>query len=155
MGETGLAECSPATAVAIGCFGARTKRVCKSAASVSDDDGLQLIDCAITAAVHCAPPDNKPSLEEIDHCRAWLDETFDLLQPARADCAGSTGLCATLAQVKRRGWWIGPLPRFAHAAVVPLLDNRWLIASYHPSQQNTFTGKLTEAMFDRVFRKVA
>jgi uracil-DNA glycosylase family 4 len=121
--------------------------------SVSTEDSLQLIDCAITAAVHCAPPDNKPSLEEIDHCRAWLDDTFDLLQPRVLIALGQLAFRATLAQAKRRGWWIGPLPRFAHAAVVPLLDNRWLIASYHPSQQNTFTGKLTEAMFDRVFRK--
>ena len=67
---------------------------------------------------------------------------------------GQLAFRATLAQAKQRGWWIGPLPRFAHAAVVPLVDKRWMIASYHPSQQNTFTGKLTEAMFDQVFRKV-
>jgi uracil-DNA glycosylase len=120
--------------------------------SVSTDDGLQLIDCAITAAVHCAPPDNKPSLEEFDYCREWLDTTFDLLQPRVMIALGQLAFRATLAQAKRRSWWIGPLPRFGHAAVVQLLDNRWLIASYHPSQQNTFTGKLTEAMFDRVFQ---
>jgi uracil-DNA glycosylase len=121
--------------------------------SVSADDGLKLIDCAITAAVHCAPPDNKPTLDEFEQCREWLGQTFDLLRPRVTIALGQLAFRAALAQAKRLNWWSGPLPRFGHAEVVPFAGERWLIASYHPSQQNTFTGKLTEAMFDRVFRQ--
>jgi uracil-DNA glycosylase len=119
--------------------------------SASADDGLRLIDCAITAAVHCAPPDNKPTLDEIANCREWLDQMFDLLQPRVMIALGQLAFRAVLTQAKRLNWWSGPLPRFGHAETVALADERWLIASYHPSQQNTFTGKLTEAMFDQVF----
>ena len=121
--------------------------------SVSADDGLRLIDCAITATVHCAPPDNKPTLDEFEHCREWLDQIFDLLRPRVTIALGQLAFRAVLTQAKRLNWRSGPLPRFGHAEVVPLADERWLIASYHPSQQNTFTGKLTEAMFDKVFRQ--
>ena len=119
--------------------------------SVSVDDGLRLIDCAITAAVHCAPPDNKPTLEEQSNCRSWLDATVDLLKPRGMIALGQIGFKAALAQAKRLGWWTGSRPRFGHGEIVRLNEGRWLIASYHPSQQNTFTGKLTEPMFDRVF----
>jgi uracil-DNA glycosylase len=121
--------------------------------SVSADDGLRLTDCAITAAVHCAPPDNKPTVDETENCREWLDQTFDLLRPRVTIALGQLAFRAALAQAKRLDWWHGPLPRFGHAETVELADGRWLIASYHPSQQNTFTGKLTEAMFDQVFRQ--
>jgi uracil-DNA glycosylase len=120
--------------------------------SISPDDGLRLIDCAITAAVHCAPPDNKPSPNESTNCRAWLDETVDLVQPIGFIALGQLAFRSIIDQARRRGWWQGASPKFAHAALVRLNENRWLIGSYHPSQQNTFTGKLTEPMFDRVFR---
>ncbi len=119
--------------------------------SVSADDGLRLTDCAITAALHCAPPENKPTLGELRNCQAWLDRTFDLLQPRGTIALGQIAFRAAVRQAKRRGWWQGAVPRFAHGAIVHFSEGRWLIASYHPSQQNTFTGKLTEKMFDRVF----
>ncbi|HTQ40376.1 MAG TPA: uracil-DNA glycosylase [Pirellulales bacterium] len=119
--------------------------------SVAESDGLRLIDCAITAAVHCAPPDNKPMPRETANCQKWLDQTVDLLNPQVMLALGQIAFRAAVAQARRRGWFSGPLPKFGHGAIVPLHENRWLLASYHPSQQNTFTGKLTEAMFDRVF----
>ena len=119
--------------------------------SVSTDDGLRLIDCAITAAAHCAPPDNKPTPKELANCQPWLDSTVDLLNPRVIVALGQIGFRASLVQMKRCGWYVGPVPKFGHAAVVKLADDRRLVASYHPSQQNTFTGKLTEAMFDSVF----
>jgi uracil-DNA glycosylase len=117
------------------------------------DDALQLVNCCITAVVHCAPPDNKPSLDEIDNCQNWFDQVLDLV-PARVIVAlGQIAWSRLLAACQRREWqlWQGPKPRFAHGAKVPLSDGRWILASFHPSQQNTFTRRLTEPMFDAVF----
>jgi uracil-DNA glycosylase family 4 len=115
------------------------------------DDALKLSDCAITASCHCAPPDNKPDAAELAACRDWFRETIDLL-PVRVFVAlGQIGWRAVIDEARRRSWWDGKLPKFGHAAVVQLVDGRVLIGSYHPSQQNTFTGKLTEPMLDRVF----
>ena len=119
--------------------------------SVSADDGLRLKDCAITAALHCAPPDNKPTLDELCNCRGWLDRTFDMLPVRGVIALGQIAFRAVLLQTKRLGWWQGKSPRFSHGALVPMAEGRWVIASYHPSQQNTFTGKLTEKMFEQVF----
>lgn len=121
--------------------------------SVSIDDGLQLFDCAITAAAHCAPPDNKPLPEELANCRQWLDETVDLLEPPVMIALGQLGFRAAIDQAKRRGWYSGKLPKFGHGVEVSLADGRWILASFHPSQQNTFTGKLTEKMFDTIFAR--
>ncbi len=119
--------------------------------SESRDDDLRLIDCAITAVCHCAPPGNKPEPGEIENCRQWLQETIDLL-PVRVFVAlGQIAWRAVIDEARRRGWSSGKRPPFSHAAVVPLGDGKVLIGSYHPSQQNTFTGKLTVPMFDRVF----
>jgi uracil-DNA glycosylase len=115
------------------------------------NDDLQLIDCAITAVCHCAPPDNKPLPEEIANCRQWLIETIDLIRPRVLLAFGQIAWRSVVLESRRRGWHAGPSPKFGHAAKVPLTDGRWLLASYHPSQQNTFTGKLTEPMFDAVF----
>jgi uracil-DNA glycosylase family 4 len=118
------------------------------------NDALQLVDCAITAAAHCAPPDNKPLPTELAHCHDWLAETFDLV-PARVYLAlGQIAWRVVVVEARRRGWLDGAMPKFSHGAKVPLAGERWLMASYHPSQQNTFTGVLTEAQFDRVFRAV-
>jgi uracil-DNA glycosylase family 4 len=123
------------------------------ALSESRDDGLQLMDCAITAAAHCAPPGNKPAPRELEQCHAWFTRTIDLL-PVRVFLAlGQIGFRTVMQECRRRGWHTGRMPKFGHGAQVPLADGRWLLASYHPSQQNTFTGVLTEAMLDDVFRQ--
>ena len=114
-------------------------------------DGLALIDCAITAVCHCAPPDNKPLPDEIANCRQWLSETIDLVRPRVLVALGQIAWKALLAEARRRQWHAGTLPKFGHAAEVELAGGRRLLGSYHPSQQNTFTGKLTEPMLDAVF----
>jgi uracil-DNA glycosylase len=119
--------------------------------STDVNDGLALRDCAITATCHCAPPDNKPSPAEIANCRGWLTQTIEIL-PVRVFVAlGQIGWRSVVDQARERGWLSGPSPKFGHGAVVELEGGRWLIGSYHPSQQNTFTGRLTESMLDGVF----
>ena len=122
------------------------------ATSQSSDDGLQLVDCAITAAAHCAPPGNKPSKDELGNCHEWFERTIDVMPVMVFLALGQIGWRALVAEVRSRGWHEGRVPKFAHGARVPLAGGRWLLGSYHPSQQNTFTGVLTKEMFDRVFR---
>lgn len=121
------------------------------AAAVSADDGLTLFDCAITAVCHCAPPDNKPLPEEIAACREWLSATFDAVAPRVIVALGQIAWRAVVDLARRREWHVGRLPKFAHAARVELAGGPTLLGSYHPSQQNTFTGRLTEPMLDQVF----
>ncbi len=131
--------------------------------SVRQGDGLELIACAITAACRCAPPANKPTPLEIENCRPYLDETLRLLPGVRGLMAlGRIGWDAAAKLLIRAG---GTRPMdaanrpaaFAHGAVGwsdnPSGPRRFLIGSYHPSQQNTFTGKLTPAMLKAVFEK--
>jgi uracil-DNA glycosylase family 4 len=121
------------------------------AESESADDGLRLVDCAITAAAHCAPPDNKPTGEELVNCSGWLDETLDLL-PVRVIVAlGGVAWRSCIDAARRRETFSGARPRFFHGVEIKLGQDQWLVGSYHPSQQNTFTGRLTEAMLDDVF----
>jgi uracil-DNA glycosylase family 4 len=117
-------------------------------------DGLRLLDCYVTAAVRCAPPDNKPSREEFEACRAFLARELILLPRVRVVVAlGQLAFRAyievrrALAQPVR-----SPVPRFRHGQET-VLGAVTLIASYHPSQQNTFTGRLTAEMLDAVFRR--
>ncbi len=122
--------------------------------SVSIDDGLTLTDCAITAACHCAPPDNKPTTEELATCSDWLRQTIDLV-PARVYLAlGQIAWNVLVAELRRRAWHTGRVPKFGHGAIVPLSFNRHLVGSYHPSQQNTFTGKLTREMLAEVLSSI-
>jgi uracil-DNA glycosylase family 4 len=115
------------------------------------DDGLRLIDCAITAAVHCAPPDNMPTPEERTECRQWLEATINASVARVFVALGGVGWQAMLREARRKGWYKGTAPKFGHLEKVPLAEGRWLLGSYHPSRQNTNTGRLTEAMLDKVF----
>lgn len=119
--------------------------------ATSRNDGLKLIDCAITATCHCAPPDNKPLPDEIAACHEWFAATIDVVPVQVFLALGGIGWRSVVDEARSRGWYEGKLPKFAHGAQVALTDNRWLLGSYHPSQQNTFTGRLTEPMFDAIF----
>jgi uracil-DNA glycosylase family 4 len=122
---------------------------------VHKDDGLRLIDAAITGVAHCAPPDNKPLPEELTNCGEYLRETFDLMPDVRVVMAlGRIAFDACLRVYKERGWLDRrvPKPVFAHGALTRLAPGApSLLASFHPSQQNTFTGRLTPAMMRDVF----
>ena len=122
--------------------------------SISRSDGLELSDCAITAVCHCAPPNNKPTREEVAACADWLTQTIDCVGPQVFLALGQIAWKGLLDELVRRGLWSGPRPKFSHGVQEPLSGNRWLLGSYHPSQQNTFTGRLTEPMFDQVFCSV-
>ena len=122
--------------------------------SVSRDDGLKLRDCYIAAAVRCAPPGNRPLPVERDHCLPYLVRELSLLRLVQVIvCLGSFGWDASLRAVAAAGGVIPrPRPRFGHGAQADV--GRWrLLGSYHPSQQNTFTGRLTEVMLDDVFQQ--
>jgi uracil-DNA glycosylase family 4 len=123
--------------------------------SIRANDGLKLRDCYISATVRCAPPANKPSPDEILACADYLDREWDLLSRKRTILAlGKIAWDAAIALSIRKGCAKqSPRPVFAHGARVELCENLALVGSYHVSQQNTFTGKLTEAMFDRVLQR--
>jgi len=117
--------------------------------STRRDDGLTLHDAYITATVHCAPPDNKPLPIEREACAGYLTRELELLSGAVVILAlGLIAWNAVSDQLVLR-----PRPKFGHLAEHTLDDGRTLLASYHPSQQNTFTGKLTVPMFDAVFAR--
>jgi uracil-DNA glycosylase family 4 len=116
-------------------------------ASRRADDGLTLRDVYIAAAVRCAPPANKPTVEERDACAPFLVREVAYLSNVRVVIAlGQFGWDAALRTFADLGHEVRPKPRFGHAAEV-VVGPLTLIGSYHPSQQNTFTGRLTPAMF--------
>lgn len=116
------------------------------------DDGLSLQDAYILSAVRCAPPDNTPLPEEIARCSDHLDAELAQLPHVRVVVAlGKIGFDAWLQRMRRRGAAISPRPRFGHGVVVP--GTPTLIGCYHPSRQNTNTGKLTPRMMESVFRR--
>ena len=118
------------------------------------DDGLTLRDAFIAAAVRCAPPDNKPTPEEIANCLPHLDAELAALPRVRVIVAlGKIGFDAYRRLLKRRGVVVRPQPEFGHASVHRLPNGQMLIGCYHPSRQNTNTGKLTARMMDEVFAK--
>src|SRR5688572_12609969 len=123
--------------------------------SVRQGDGLELTDCYISATARCAPPANKPLPQEVLNCSTYLDREWDLLRRKRVILAlGKIAWDAALALATRRGLPASrPRPDFGHGAEINLADQVRLIGSYHVSQQNTFTGKLTQAMFDGVLRR--
>jgi uracil-DNA glycosylase family 4 len=122
--------------------------------SVHQGDGLELRDCYVTASVRCAPPANRPLPSERDNCRPYLERELRLLSGVRVIvCLGGfawevalRALAALDVPVPR------PRPRFAHGGVLST-GRRTLLGCYHPSQQNTFTGRLTESMLDEVFER--
>ncbi|WP_206050980.1 uracil-DNA glycosylase [Nocardioides speluncae] len=124
-------------------------------------DGQRLIDTRMIAAVRCAPPDNKPTTAERDTCAPWIETEVALVAPSvRAIVAlGSYGWDAALRSFKAAGFSVPrPKPRFGHGASASLTRDGQdvvLLGSYHPSQQNTFTGRLTEPMLDEVLGRAA
>ena len=119
------------------------------------DDGLRLHDAYILAAVRCAPPQNKPTPEEIARCQEHLDAEADALREVRVVVAlGRIAFDAWLQRLKRRGAAITPRPPFAHGSVARIAGAPALVGCYHPSRQNTNTGKLTAPMMESVFRTV-
>jgi uracil-DNA glycosylase family 4 len=121
------------------------------AESVGRDDGLSLRDTLITAAVRCAPPANKPTHDEFVACRPYLERELATLERLRVIvCLGQLAYDAVSRVIGLR-----PRPRFGHGVEVPLPDGRVVVCSFHPSQQNTFTGRLTEAMLDAVFARAS
>jgi len=118
--------------------------------STARDDGLELTGAYITATVHCAPPANKPTPAERNECAPYLTRELALLPEAVVVVA----LGQVAWQAVGAHYGLHPRPVFGHLAESRLPDGRTLLGSYHPSQQNTFTGKLTVPMFDAVFTRV-
>ena len=123
--------------------------------SVHREDGLLLHGAYITAAARCAPPDNKPTLEELDHCRGYLVREMAALTSVSVRLLlGRIAFDAFLKARKELGLpALDARPEFRHGESAPLPEGGFLLASYHPSQQNTSTGKLTETMWRGVFDK--
>jgi uracil-DNA glycosylase family 4 len=121
------------------------------------NDGLKLTDLYITAAARCAPPDNKPLPQELAHCASYLERELDGLKNLKVIVAlGKIAFDAYLNFLKRRGLVTTRTGYvFSHGAKYKMPDGRVLLASYHPSNQNTQTGKLTRPMFMRIFQEAA
>jgi uracil-DNA glycosylase family 4 len=122
--------------------------------SVARGDGLELRGALLSAACRCAPPDNRPKPEELENCRGYLAAEFEALSAPRVLVAlGALGFDACLRIIAASGAEIPkPKPRFAHGARFRF-GRDLLFATYHPSQQNTFTGKLTQRMLREVLRR--
>ena len=116
--------------------------------SVDAGDGLELRNAWITAPVKCAPPDNAPTPAERIACAPFLTRELDALHPSVIVCLGGFGYAAVAGHYRLR-----PRPKFGHGVEVTITGGPTLLCSYHPSQQNTFTGRLTEPMLDAVFER--
>jgi uracil-DNA glycosylase len=125
--------------------------------AVSRDDGLKLRDCFITASARCAPPDNKPTRDEMDACQPWMEQEIALLERVRIVLV--LGRIAWERWLRTTGWWaqMAPAdrPPFGHGLEHRLPDGKILLCSFHPSRQNTNTGKLTRIMWYEIFRRAA
>ena len=117
----------------------------------SRGDGLRLKDLYIAAVAHCVPPANKPLPQELDNCQPYLERALQILQPKVIVCLGRIAFerVMKLYSIRNSAW------KFRHGALYQLDAERgtWVLCSYHPSQQNTLTGKLTAKMFDEIWRK--
>ena len=118
------------------------------ATSLHRDDGLRLEGAFVAAAVRCAPPANRPLPGERDNCLPYAARELELIRPAVIVCLGAFAWDAACRLLSLR-----PKPRFGHGAEHQVPDGPVVIGTYHPSQQNTFTGKLTEAMMDAIFAR--
>ena len=123
--------------------------------SRSRDDGLSLTDCYVTASARCAPPGNKPTPAELARCRPYL--AAELAALSEVEVVVTLGRIAHEGYLRAAGWWEqwppAKRPPFGHARATTLPTGLTLIASFHPSRQNTNTGKLTRAMWNSVFRR--
>ena len=117
--------------------------------SESRGDGLILNDMYITASGRCAPPDNKPSTEELNTCQPYLERELELIDPTVIVCLGRIAFERILKIYSARS----SVYKFAHGASYQLANGKWVLCSYHPSQQNTSTKKLTQKMFDAIWVK--
>jgi len=117
--------------------------------AVSRNDGLALNDVYLTASGRCAPPDNKPTLEELNNCQPFLERDLEILKPRVIVCLGKVAFERVLRiyAIPNSAW------KFGHGALYQMQDRTWILCSYHPSQQNTLTGKLTVTMFDEIWAK--
>ena len=123
--------------------------------SVNRDDGLRLTACLVTAALRCAPPENKPLPEELGNCRGYLRQELRLIQSKRVVVAlGQVAFRSLIRELRENGELMrGIKPEFRHGGEWVLPGGLVLISSFHPSQQNTQTGKLTRPMFHLIFRR--
>ena len=133
-------------------FGFATKKE-----SISRDDGLQLVDTVITAAAHCAPPQNKPTRAELENCRPFLLRELEIVQPRLVLCLGRIAFEAiwkVLRELPRKEREEKrPKPTFRHNELLELTGGHHVLLSYHPSRQNTNTGRLTRLMWHAVFEQ--
>jgi uracil-DNA glycosylase len=112
-------------------------------------DGLALKDLYLTASGRCAPPANKPSPEELNNCQPYLERELEILKPQVVVCLGRIAFerLMRIYSVRNPAW------KFGHGALYQMDNGMWVLCSYHPSQQNTLTGKLTSAMFDEIWAR--
>jgi uracil-DNA glycosylase len=117
--------------------------------AVSRDDGLMLRDVYLAASARCVPPENKPTLEEMDNCQPYLERELEILKPRVIVCLGRIAFDRVLRLYSVRN----PAWKFGHGALFQIDSGPWILCSYHPSQQNTLTGRLTAPMFDAIWAK--
>lgn len=117
--------------------------------ALSRDDGLVLKDLYLTASGRCAPPANRPSPEELNNCQPYLERELEILKPKVIVCLGRIAFERILKIYSIRN----STRKFSHGALHPMENGMWILCSYHPSQQNTLTGKLTMKMFDEIWAK--
>jgi uracil-DNA glycosylase len=115
----------------------------------SRSDGLTLHDLYLTASARCAPPENKPTPEELNNCQPYLERELEILKPKVIVCLGRIAFERILRihSIRNVTW------KFGHGALYRMENGTWVLCSYHPSQQNTLTGKLTVSMFDEIWNK--
>jgi uracil-DNA glycosylase family 4 len=115
----------------------------------SRNDGLVLHDLYLTASARCAPPENKPTPQELNNCQPYLERDLEILKPKVIVCLGRIAFERILRihSIRNVAW------KFGHGALYRMENGTWVLCSYHPSQQNTLTGKLTVSMFDEIWKK--